>query len=30
MKKYFAILTMSTVKKNINEVIRWKQHREFD
>ena len=30
VKNKFVIVTISTKKQNINEVIRWKQHREFD
>ena len=30
MKKKFVIVTISTKKQNVNGVIRWKQHREFD
>ena len=29
-KKKFVIVTISTKKQNINGVIRWKRHREFD
>ena len=30
MKNKFVIVTISTKKQNVNGVIRWKQHREFD
>ena len=30
MKNKFVIVTISTKKQNVNGVIRWKRHREFD